>query len=53
MTDIQIEAEIENLFDLISKLREDIDDLKQKINSINFEKQNEFRHIGRWENQLK
>jgi len=50
MTNIQLEAEIEHLLALISELREEINDLNEKVNMLSIQSPNSMKHIGRWEN---
>jgi hypothetical protein len=52
MTNTQLEAEIEHLLALISELREEINDLTEKVNMLSIlpPKGVKFEHIGRWEN---
>lgn len=51
MTNIELEAEIEHLVALISELREEINNLTKKVNTLSIQqpKSVKFEHIGRWE----
>ena len=50
MTNIELEAEIEHLLALISELREELNDLTEKVNMLPIQSPKSIKHIGRWEN---